>query len=1643
MPGDDTHEHSLSAPQSPDALEAQSLLSDDVEPNSPSNPPRLASNGMRQSSISQPTTDGQRRTPRTMNHVRFDIDEDSAAAEDDHHSNGRAHSLDDELWLNEEDYELGDQGARGARHTGQAVPLLTDIEAPSVTLATSDDFFPEDHLENARPRSGMKMAFMNMANSIIGAGIIGQPYALRQAGMAMGILLLTALTITVDWTVRLIVVNSKLSGADSFQATMQYCFGKSGLIAISVAQWAFAFGGMVAFCIIVGDTIPHVMSALFPSLREMSFFWLLTDRRAVIVLFVLGVSYPLSLYRDIAKLAKASALALVSMIIIVITVITQGFRVPSHSRGEIKSHLIINSGFFQAVGVISFAFVCHHNSLLIYGSLKRPTLDRFTKVTHYSTGVSLIMCLAMGIAGFLSFGSKTQGNVLNNFPSNNIMVNIARFCFGLNMLTTLPLEAFVCRSVMTTYYFPDEPFNMNRHVIFTTALVVTSVIIALITCDLGSVFELIGATSAAALAYIFPPLCYIKLSGASRRAKIPAYACVAFGLIVMGVSFVQAIAKIISNKGGGETCAVFVSQAAVVVRPAITTKTSHTFPVCLPSSASTLRFLSPSHNTFTFFYIQSTPNPPFFHSYHHLDISRTTQEIPQKPISMDSEASERLRILQLADLGTARRERISTAHDPRKQVPVHLAYIEATRESNITGTKAQRLAEENKGQLEQWKNLHKTVNDTGDVEDLNDILQGQSHRAHLSASYGFLHTQGHGHHPMAVQSAGRGGGVMGTRGRELAHGSPRASYRGAASKPHPRASYASAVSVHLDPALDTNNGVAASAYRGKGYFRGNGVKERGHEGRKPVPVPRPTRPTTDYSRHVSTPQAFLASIHSPVQPSNLSPATATSPVQRPASVAITPEPKRPPPSFRPEISIPVTVPVNPKAKVTKAPAATTAPSAAIAKATQVSSMTIPSYPKSAEARATVRLPAMATAAAKPNPASPFAIIAATATANARPTLPSTPVAKLVAGALPAATARPTPPSAPVRKANVSAKPNPQMKYPVELLLTMQTKAERHRHAVLKSTAPEDKNKHAMQHLSARTFHDKKAASGSQAGQFQKAEPQEKARAAKEQASRTCVEVLQRQVAFLARVGAAQAPMAASRAGRTQRSDSEATSVDTSESAISYPKPMLPEKDNFTQSVSSGHLLDFEAEPMPQTELPEHVLSPALVDLTGLDFPKTRLHDTVEKEPSIPGTPSVSCEDIEQQTLSESVQDIERMLDPRLVAMSKLVDEFLKQMNDYRREFESHVTKALSSSGKSQSASHQVIATPQGSSPSVIMHTAPGSPVRAPTTPSMTKTDKITEMQKWLSQSGAISRDAAINHPSFSRYRSPVRIPSSGTDSPPDAQELPGTPLKTAFSGKIPSFDTLRVSESPDRTTHTRDPVKKSEPEPAVKGSTAEGTTVSETVPPGTSPKIKSPGDGQPKKRFNSMNKSIYATPGVPMYTGPPLYTAISQPIDQPLGQVTEFGKTKVLGVAPYNPSARVPSLSQRSQNISVRDITMPDAPEQTEPNQIGARSTSPPPSPYVGRTDQSTSASSGGLYQLMSSVPRKEENKPASGPTVLGPKPFTIAPASSSGGLYQPMSSVPRKEEKKVLSGPTVLGPKPFTIPPRKESKFALSRIFQ
>lgn len=60
------------------------------------------------------------------------------------------------------------------------------------------------------------------------------------------------------------------------------------------------------------------------------------------------------------------------------------------------------------------AFVCHHNSFLIFGSLKQPSLNRFATVTHWSMGIAFFTCFALAVSGYLVFTDKTVGKYKEN-----------------------------------------------------------------------------------------------------------------------------------------------------------------------------------------------------------------------------------------------------------------------------------------------------------------------------------------------------------------------------------------------------------------------------------------------------------------------------------------------------------------------------------------------------------------------------------------------------------------------------------------------------------------------------------------------------------------------------------------------------------------------------------------------------------------------------------------------------------------------------------------------------------------------------------------------------------------------------------------------------------------------------------------------------------------------------------------------------------------------------------------------------------------------------------------------------------------------------------------------------------------------------
>lgn len=71
------------------------------------------------------------------------------------------------------------------------------------------------------------------------------------------------------------------------------------------------------------------------------------------------------------------------------------------------------------------AFICNHNSFLIYGSLEEPTLKNWSRVTHVSVSLAAVISVVFAACGYMTFTGYTEGKLPD--PSVLLLVVILTF----------------------------------------------------------------------------------------------------------------------------------------------------------------------------------------------------------------------------------------------------------------------------------------------------------------------------------------------------------------------------------------------------------------------------------------------------------------------------------------------------------------------------------------------------------------------------------------------------------------------------------------------------------------------------------------------------------------------------------------------------------------------------------------------------------------------------------------------------------------------------------------------------------------------------------------------------------------------------------------------------------------------------------------------------------------------------------------------------------------------------------------------------------------------------------------------------------------------------------------------------------------
>uniref|UniRef100_A0A1E1X697 Putative sodium-coupled neutral amino acid transporter 11 n=1 Tax=Amblyomma aureolatum TaxID=187763 RepID=A0A1E1X697_9ACAR len=417
-------------------------------------------------------------------------------------------------------------------------------------MASSESTYILDRRESVKEdgsasqeTSSLLQTSFNYINSIIGSGVVGIAYAMKQAGFGMGLILLVMFAVTTDYSLCILIKAGITTGTSTYQDLVQAAFGLPGFYALTFMQFIYPFIAMISYNVIIGDTVTKVFVRIFKVAPDS----ILGNRHFIVIMASLLVTLPLSLHRNISKLNKVSLTSLLIILAILGFVIVRMGTFVNVVPSPPGSYVFADRGITKAIGVIAFAYMCHHNSFLLFAALKDPTQRRWNKVTHISLALSCAIIVLFGIGGYISFNVYSQGDLFENYCKDDDIANAARLLFTLTIMLTYPIECFVSREVLDNAFFVTRfPSNLVRHIIMTLFIVLTTFAFSTLTDCLGIVLELNGVLAAIPLAYILPAATYLKVENGPLLswAKIPALMLAVCGAAVAICGTVVAILDI-------------------------------------------------------------------------------------------------------------------------------------------------------------------------------------------------------------------------------------------------------------------------------------------------------------------------------------------------------------------------------------------------------------------------------------------------------------------------------------------------------------------------------------------------------------------------------------------------------------------------------------------------------------------------------------------------------------------------------------------------------------------------------------------------------------------------------------------------------------------------------------------------------------------------------------------------------------------------------------------------------------------------------------------------------------------------------------------------------------------------------------------
>ncbi|KAF8982836.1 hypothetical protein BGZ46_000472 [Entomortierella lignicola] len=394
------------------------------------------------------------------------------------------------------------------------VEVAESVSSESLTDAYSN--VPEGKASNFQ-------AYVNVVSVLAGAGTLGLPAALRDAGW-VGLIILAFASVMAIYSNQKLIKCLYYDGRTrlrEYPDVAYAAFGLPGKIVVTFFYNSIALGGPVLYLILTGTNIEDLASSVGCSITVKE--WIIIAAAVMVVPIILTKTM-----REVAFLSIFGALS--TSIVVVIVMISSivnskdiGLVTKSDGTvGPIDHDIAIPRNLPLALATFAFSY----GGNVVFPHVEESMKDKrsWNKIILLGTLTVTLLYFMCSTSGYAVYGDIVQSPIYLNLPGG-VTRTISTIIITLHVLLAIPLFLTTFNlQIESALKLESRGFSTKteffyRAIIRTISMVIVATI-ALFFPYFGQMMSLLGALSDGMLTFVFPVVFYLKLYGIKKVHKL-------------------------------------------------------------------------------------------------------------------------------------------------------------------------------------------------------------------------------------------------------------------------------------------------------------------------------------------------------------------------------------------------------------------------------------------------------------------------------------------------------------------------------------------------------------------------------------------------------------------------------------------------------------------------------------------------------------------------------------------------------------------------------------------------------------------------------------------------------------------------------------------------------------------------------------------------------------------------------------------------------------------------------------------------------------------------------------------------------------------------------------------------------------------